>query len=70
MNGNPVATTDNTAEGNYLNAIVNARTGNYDKCIDYLSKAIQMNTNYKNEAVKDFEFKNLKDKAEFQALVN
>ena len=70
MNGNPVATTDNTAEGNYLNAIVNARTGNYDKCIDYLSKAIQMNTNYKNEAVKDFEFKNLKDKPEFQALVN
>ncbi len=70
MNGNPVATTDNTAEGNYLNAIVNARTGNYDKCIDYLSKAIQMNTNYKNEAVKDFEFKNLKDKAEFQALLN
>ena len=70
MNGNPVATTDNTAEGNYLNAIVNARTGNYDKCIDYLSKAIQMNVNYKNEALKDFEFKNLKDKAEFQALVN
>ena len=70
MNGNPVATTDNTAEGNYLNAIVNARTGNYDKCIDYLSKAIQMNANYKNEALKDFEFKNLKDKAEFQALVN
>lgn len=70
MNGNPVATTDNTAEGNYLNAIVNARTGNYDKCIDYLSKAIQMNANYKNEAVKDFEFKNLKDNADFQALVN
>ena len=70
MNGNPVATTDNTAEGNYLNAIVNARTGNYDKCVDYLSKAIQMNANYKNEAVKDFEFKNLKDNADFQALVN
>ena len=70
MNGNPVATTDNTAEGNYLNAIVNARTGNYDKCIDYLSKAIQMNANYKNEAVKDFEFKNVKDNADFQALVN
>lgn len=70
MNGNPVTTTDNTAEGNYLNAIVNARTGNYDKCIDYLSKAIQMNVNYKNEALKDFEFKNLKEKAEFQSLVN
>ena len=38
MNGNPVATTDNTAEGNYLNAIVNARTENYDKCVDYLFK--------------------------------
>ena len=70
MNGNPVTTTDNTAEGNYLNAIVNARTGNYDKCIEYLSKAIQMNANYKNEAVKDFEFKNYKDKVDFQALVN
>ena len=29
-----------------------------------------MNVNYKNEALKDFEFKNLKEKAEFQALVN
>ena len=70
MNGTPVTTTDNTAEGNYLNAIVNARTGNYNMCVDYLSKAIELNANYKNEAVKDFEFKNLKDKAEFQALVN
>ncbi|MGB2138279.1 MAG: tetratricopeptide repeat protein, partial [Flavobacteriales bacterium] len=71
MNGNPVATTDNTAEGNYLNAIVNARTGNYDKCIDYLSKhRPEWDANLKNEAVRDFEFKNLKDKANFQALVN
>ena len=29
-----------------------------------------MNVNYKNEAVKDFEFKNLNDNANFQALVN
>ena len=29
-----------------------------------------MNVNYKNEAVKDFEFKNLKDNVDFQALVN
>jgi len=70
MNDTPVTTTDNTAEGNYLNAIVNARTGNYDMCVDYLSKAIELNANYKNEAVKDFEFKNLKDNADFQALVN
>ena len=70
MNGNPVATTDNTADGNYLNAIVNARIGNYQKCVDYLSKAIQMNINYKNEAAKDFEFKKLKDNADFKALVN
>ncbi len=70
MNGNPVATTDNTADGNYLNAIVNARIGNYQKCVDYLSKAIQMNVNYKNEAAKDFEFKKLKDNDDFKALVN
>ncbi len=70
MNDTPVTTTDNTAEGNYLNAIVKARTGNYDMCVDYLSKAIELNANYKNEAVKDFEFKNLKDKTEFQVLVN
>ena len=59
-----------TADGAYLNAIVNARTGDYDKCIDYLSKAIQMNANYKNEAAKDFEFKNYKDNDRFQKLVN
>ncbi|MDG1916360.1 MAG: tetratricopeptide repeat protein [Flavobacteriales bacterium] len=70
MNGNPVVTTDNSAAGNYLNAIVNARTGNTDKCIEFLSKAIEIDANYKNEAKKDFEFKKLKDNVGFQALIN
>ena len=70
MNGNPIVTTDNSAAGNYLNAIVNARTGNTDKCIEFLSKAIEIDANYKNEAKKDFEFKKLKDNVGFQALIN
>ena len=70
MNGNPVVTTDNSAAGNYLNAIVNARTGNTDKCIEFLSKAIEIDANYMNEAKKDFEFKKLKDNVGFQALIN
>ena len=69
MNYNPIITTDNSAKGNYLNAIVHARTGN-SACIEYLSKAIEMNANYKNEASKDFEFKKLKDNAGFQSLIN
>ena len=69
MNGNPVATTDNTAAGNYLNAIVNARTGNNEKCLEHLSKAIQMNANFKNEAAKDFEFRSMRDNANFQSLI-
>ena len=70
MNGNPVVTTDNSAAGNYLNAIVSARTGNADKCVEFLSKAIEMNADYKNEAKKDFEFMKLKDNISFQGLIN
>ena len=70
MNGKPVATTDNSAEGNYLNAIINARLNNEDKCIEYLSKSISMNAEYKNEASKDFEFKKLQDNTVFKSLIN
>ena len=70
MNGKPVATTDNSAEGNYLNAIINARLNNEDKCIEYLSKSITMNAEYKNEASKDFEFKKLQDNTVFKSLIN
>ena len=70
MNGNPVVTTNNSAAGNYLNAIVGARTGNTDECIEFLSKAIEMNADYKNEAKKDFEFIKLKDNTSFQGLIN
>ena len=70
MNGNPVVTTNNSAAGNYLNAIVSARTGNTDECIEFLSKAIEMNADYKNEAKKDFEFIKLKDNTSFQGLIN
>ena len=70
MNGKPVATTDNSAEGNYLNAIINARLNNEDKCIEYLSKSISMNAEYKNEASKDFEFKKLQDNTVFKSLIH
>ena len=71
MNGeNPDETTDMTAAGNYLNAIVHARNGDFDKSIRFLSKAIQMNPSYKKEAAKDFEFKNLSENDRFQKLVN
>lgn len=70
MNGNPVVTTNNSAAGNYLNAIVSARTGNTDECIEFLSIAIEMNADYKNEAKKDFEFIKLKDNTSFQGLIN
>lgn len=69
MNGTPVTTTDNSAEGNYLNAIINARLGDDDKCLEYLSKSIDMNPEYKNDARKDFEFKSLKDNSVFQSLI-
>ena len=71
MNGdNPVATTDLTADGAYLNAIVYARNGDLDKSIRFLTKATQMNTSYKKEAAKDFEFKTLSDNDRFKKLVN
>ena len=69
MNGMPVTTTDNSAEGNYLNAIINARLGDVDKCVEYLSKSIDMNPQYKNEASKDFEFKGLNNNTVFQSLI-
>ena len=69
MNGTPVTTTDNSAEGNYLNAIINARLGDDDRCLEYLSKSIDMNPEYKNDASKDFEFKSLKDNSVFQSLI-
>ena len=71
MNGdNPVATTDLTADGAYLNAIVYARNGDLDKSIRFLTKATQMNTSYKKEAAKDFEFKTLSENDRFKKLVN
>ncbi len=71
MNGdNPVATTDLTADGAYLNAIVYARNGDFDNSIRFLTKATRMNTSYKKEAAKDFEFKTLSENDRFKKLVN
>ena len=71
MNGeNPDATSDMTADGAYLNSIVYARNGDFDRSIRFLSKAIQMNPSYIKEAAKDFEFKNLSENDRFQKLVN
>ena len=57
-------------DGAYLNAIVYARNGDLDKSIRFLTKAIQMNTSYKKEAAKDFEFKTLSENDRFKKLVN
>ncbi len=71
MNGeNPDETSDMTADGAYLNSIVHARNGDFDRSIRFLSKAIQMNPIYIKEAVKDFEFKKLSGNDRFQKLVN
>ena len=59
-----------TADGAYLNAIVYARNGDFDNSIRFLTKATRMNTSYKKEAAKDFEFKTLSENDRFKKLVN
>ncbi len=56
-------------ESHYLLAVIGARTNNTQMLYDNLKKAIEMVPGYKEEAKKDLEFLNFKDKAEFQNLV-
>ena len=59
---------ENTADCNYLNAIAAARSGNNDAAISNLTKAIHSDASYKNEAVKDLEFINLRTNEAFISL--
>jgi hypothetical protein len=59
---------ENTADCNYLNAIAAARSGNNDDAISNLTKAINSDASYKNEAVKDLEFINLRTHEAFISL--
>ncbi|MBN2745953.1 MAG: hypothetical protein JXR34_04440 [Bacteroidales bacterium] len=58
-----------SGEVHYLLAVIGARTNNTQMLYDNLKKAIEMVPGYKEEAKKDLEFINFKDKAEFQTLV-
>jgi len=60
---------EKTGEVYYLYAIIGARTNNTTMLYDNLKKAIEAVPGYKEEAKKDLEFLNFKDKAEFQNLV-
>ena len=66
--GNNINCNEATAACHYLNAIVAARSGNNDAAISNLTKAIDTNTSYKNDAVKDLEFINLRANELFIAL--
>ena len=60
----------NTAEVNYLKAIVAARTNNTSKLYESLANAINMNAAYKTQAKNDREFIKFNNNAEFKALVD
>ncbi len=70
MNGdNSTSCNNNTAECYYLNAIAAARSGNNDAVISSLSRAINLDANYKAEARVDAEFLNLRANEEFKNLI-
>lgn len=68
LDGKNSTCNENTAECNYLNAISSARAGNNDEAIANLTKAINLNSNYKSEASIDLEFVNLRTIDAFIAL--
>ncbi len=69
MNGtNSARCNESTAACYYLNAIASVRSANNEAAIINLRKAIDANTSYKNEAIKDLEFINLRKNESFIAL--
>jgi tetratricopeptide (TPR) repeat protein len=69
MNGGKNASCNEaTAACYYLNAIAAARAANNDAAISNLTKAISTNSSYKNDAIKDLEFINLRTNELFIAL--
>jgi len=68
MNGdNSKLTSDKSAHGNYLNAVVSARKGNKAETLNYLKKAIT-NDQLKSQAKQDIEFKAFQADSEFLGL--
>lgn len=70
LNGTNATTSDKSAEGYYLNAISNTRSGSVDSAIENLRQAINLDANLAKDAAKDVEFLKLKDNTDFQSLVN
>ncbi len=69
LNGdNNSACTQNTAQCYYLNAIAGARSGNENRVFTNLEKAINSNSDYKNQAEKDLEFLNYRENEKFISL--
>lgn len=69
MNGTKNANcTESTAACHYLNAITAARSGDNDTAINNLKKAISSNSYYKDDAMNDLEFVNLRTNPSFIAL--
>ena len=69
LNGTNNLTNESSAEADYLNAISSARSGDTDKCLDYLKTAISKDSQFKSLASKDIEFINLSTNDTFLSLV-
>ena len=66
--GNNAHCNELTAACHYLNAIAAARSGNNESAMSNLTKAINSNASYKNDAAKDLEFVNLRTNETFISL--
>ena len=67
LNSSPAA---NTAEGNYLKAVIGARMDDQNMAISSLKAATSKDASLKAKAKRDAEFAKYKDNSEFQAAVN
>ena len=67
-NNNNVRCNEANAACHYLNAIAATRSANNEEAINNLNKAINMDSSYKNEAIKDLEFINLRNLEAFIKL--
>jgi len=65
---NNVRCNEKTADCYYLNAIAAARSGDSDAAISSLRQAITSNDSYKDDAIKDLEFINLRTNESFISL--
>ncbi|MBE0649781.1 MAG: hypothetical protein IH595_02960 [Bacteroidales bacterium] len=68
--GNTLQCTSESANSNYLLAVLNARQNNKSGMLNYLTKAIKMDSSLAAKAAKDREFIKFFDEPDFNALVN